>query len=346
MLDPATYEQSLQIALQQPEVQRRAEIHSLTHFEERGVPITVVALPELRRVLNTMQENRFDLYMQEMDGLDDLEFASFVDMCRKLITFQFMIFPHRRPVLPLSVLMSVKCLFRKLCGANPEFRTVLEIGPGTGYLSLILSNWGLLGNYSQVEACQTFYLLQNLLNADCFVPHYVEHALDDIPDTGFWKCLPDQEDPASVTLPDEVVLCEHFPWWKLDELATRRFDIVTANANWLEMNPAALDDYLTLLPKVLNPDGAIVSQCLGTHVYGGPEFLFQKFTSADFKLVDYRVTNNIHNAAWVRSESQVDLAAMKERVYDTRPAGRRHYSISDIVTVVEGSFYRDAAISV
>jgi hypothetical protein len=78
--------------------------------------------------------------------------------------------------------------------------------------------------------------------------------------------------------------CHHYPWWRIGELVSqdRRFDLVTSNANLLEFNPAALDDYLTLIQRVLSPAGALVVQCTGFPAQGTDEQLLDKMHAKGF----------------------------------------------------------------
>ena len=78
--------------------------------------------------------------------------------------------------------------------------------------------------------------------------------------------------------------CYHYPWWRIGELVSqdRRFDLVTSNANLLEFNPAALDDYLTLIQRVLSPAGALVVQCTGFPAQGTDEQLLDKMHAKGF----------------------------------------------------------------
>ncbi len=61
-------------------------------------------------------------------------------------------------------------------------------------------------------------------------------------------------------------VCNHYPWWRLGDVAEKRFDIVTANANLNEFSREALFQYLSVIRDVLADEGVIIAQCLG----GGP----------------------------------------------------------------------------
>ena len=58
-----------------------------------------------------------------------------LQVCQDSARFQKTYLPHRDAVLPLSTLLSSFALYKKLKGAKDTFASVLEIGPGCGYLS-------------------------------------------------------------------------------------------------------------------------------------------------------------------------------------------------------------------
>ena len=225
--------------------------------------------------------------MNELGGLTEEEFASVVNACRDAVLFQLSYLPHWKAVLPISTLMSAYALFKKMKGINPQFQSVLEIGPGCGYVSFFLRNHGALANYSQIEACESFYILQNLVNHDCFGHRMDERASLSV-DTPvvdyFVNNRPDMEFSPKMRLGKIPPLATHYPWWRIGEIVSqdRKFDIVTSNANLLEFNVPALDDYLTLMHKSLKPDGAFLVQCTGFTASGTVEQLLGKIHDKGF----------------------------------------------------------------
>ena len=162
MLEPEIYRISERLAKAQMPTWRLAQTHAVDHFEKTGFPVRVSSLREVGQLLDTMQENRFDGYMRELGGLTESEYALLIKACRDVVLFQLTYFSNRRPTLPLSTLLSVFTLHRKFLAVDRNFRSVIEIGPGCGYLPFFLRHQASLQNYSQIEACESFYLLQNL----------------------------------------------------------------------------------------------------------------------------------------------------------------------------------------
>jgi SAM-dependent methyltransferase len=230
-----------------------------------------------------MQENRFDWFMNEWQGLTELELKSVLAACRDAVLFQLTFLPGRRPVVPISTLMASFTIYNKLVRCNPQFCSVLEIGPGCGYLSFFLKQHRALSNYSQIEVCESFYLMQNLVNLYCFGPCQDERAM--IPEsaslqTSFANARQDLEIPPRLRGALPEALCVHYPWWRIGELRERedKFDFVTVNAAIMEMDPHARDDYITVIGEVLKDDGAFLMQCPGMNVYDSLEdFLAQMY---------------------------------------------------------------------
>jgi hypothetical protein len=299
MLEPEIYRRSERLAKAQLPTWRVAQTHNVDHFERSGFPVRIASLGEVGQLLDTMQENRFAKYMREFGGLTESEYALLIDVCRDAVLFQSTYLPYREPVLPISTLLSSFALYKKFLGVDANFRSVLEIGPGCGYLSFFLRRHGSLQNYSQIEACESFYILQNMVNVHCFGPRFEERAFvpKEAPVLDYFS--PPETRPGytemspTVRLGPKRPLCSHYPWWRIGELVTRdvRFQIVTSNANLLEFNAPALDDYLTLLHHVMEPDGAFVVQCTGLAASGTLETLIDKLWEKGFASLMFVLEN-------------------------------------------------------
>jgi len=287
MLDPQTYRSSEQLAKSLIPSWRVSQIHNVDHFERAGFPVRLGSVRELGQIIDTMQENRFTRYMAELGGLTQAEFDLIVEACKDAVRFQLRFLPHRQPVLPISTILSAYALYKKMRGIDPNFRSVLEIGPGCGYVSFFLARHASLTNYSQIEACESFYMLQNLVNLYCFGSRLDERALppENIPAVDYFvNPRPDMESSPRVRLGAVPPRCSHYPWWRIGELVSKevRFDIVTSNANLLEFNAPALDDYLSLMHQCLNPDGAFLVQCTGFPASGTVDQLLEKIFAKGF----------------------------------------------------------------
>lgn len=269
-MDIASYQLNERLASAVLPSWRLKALHSPHVFVSGGFPVRVQSTDELIGLLDTMQENRFDAYVQELGGLDDKDFSLLVDALTEYCLFFRVNFPGRKAPLPLSTMVAHLALAKKLRALGRPYR-MLEIGPGCGYLSFFLKDWEDLEVYSQIESTESFYILQNLVNKHVFRHRFRDHAQANIEEhaasfvTDPRGAVFDTEisPQASLDLPTR---CRHYPWWRIGEVARERFHIVTSNANLNEFSEPALAQYAWLIDQCLEPDGVLLVQCFG----GGP----------------------------------------------------------------------------
>src|SRR5580693_4323103 len=106
MLEPEAYRISERLAKAQLPTWRVAQTHNVDHFEKAGFPVRISTLREVGQLLDTMQENRFEKYMRELGGLTESEYAQVIKACRDAVLLQLTYLSNRRPILPLSTLLS------------------------------------------------------------------------------------------------------------------------------------------------------------------------------------------------------------------------------------------------
>lgn len=378
MLDPQTYRTQEQIAKSLLPSWRISQVHNLDHFERAGFPVRLSTIRELGLIVDTMQEHRFTRYMQELRGLSPNEYEQVLGACTDAVVFQLTYLPHRPPVLPISTLLSMFALYNKIRGAKPEFRSLLEIGPGCGYLSFFLRRHAALINYSQIEACESFYILQNWVNLFSYGHRHDERvlaAMDGI-EVGYYT-KPHLNLELSPTLRSRSIppLCTHYPWWRIGELVNQNitFEVVTSNANLLEFNAQALDDYLSLIQRCLRTNGVFVVQCTGYNASGTVEQLLEKLHEAGFAPLFFALDSaptrhpaggelrfgeqdsiafTTNNAVFVKRGHQlfdkyydrknyrtdfVANEAIVKSMYFTRPPERRMYDISEFTEATEAA---------
>src|SRR5205807_1476998 len=135
MLDSAAYRVSETNAKRAIADWRFSNINDPHIFQNQGFPVRADSFLDLAQILDTMQEGRFDFYMNEVGGFTDEDASSFVRACLDYIDFYRSFFQKDRVVVPLSTLIAHFVIYKKLLGYNPQFTRLLEIGPGCGYLS-------------------------------------------------------------------------------------------------------------------------------------------------------------------------------------------------------------------
>lgn len=284
---------------------RLSNINDPYIFQNQGFPVRVDSFLDLAQILDTMQEDRFDYYMKEIGGFTDEDLSFFIGACLDYVDFYHSTFQRDRVLLPLSTLIAHFVLYKKLCGYSPQFSRLLEIGPGCGYLSFFLRSHRSLFDYTQIELTESFYLLQSHINSHVFGTHFDEHALSKYsPDDGGayhpklkWHDQFHYEEQKIIKLCRNTI-CNHYPWWRIGEVANRKYEIVSSNANLNEFSREALFQYLSLIHDVLADDGVIVAQCLGG---GAPTYdtIFSNMKSAGFVPVALAWVDNVPGRIFV-----------------------------------------------
>ena len=265
-MDSTIYKQQERRAREHLANWRIAQRHNLDRFEKVGFPVRVQSVAETRQLIDTMQEGRFLGYQQELGGLSQTDACMLASACARLMEFQLTTYPGFAPRPALDSLMAMLASYKKLAGLKPGFASIVEVGPGSGYLSLFLAQHSGLKSYALTESCESFYLLQHLLNAHLFGKNF--HQTATLADAPCFFVRPN--DPLSEFIeampPSTIKPCRvtHYPWWRLGQLASNACaDIVVCNAHFLEFNVEALRDYLALFKQILVADGFIVCQCFG-----------------------------------------------------------------------------------
>jgi hypothetical protein len=235
-------------------------------FRQVGFPTEVESTDELANLLDTMHENQFDAFMTELNGMSDDEIGILLDALVDYCRFFRVHFPGPEAPIPLSTMIAHQAIAMKLRGLGMA-RRILEIGPGCGYLSFFLARWSGLENYAQIESAESFYILQNLINKYVFGHRFRDHAQAD------WGANAARigklaSEVAYLEVPTRMAVnfsavCNHYPWWRVDELAEQQFDVVTSNANVTEFSEGAFKQYVRMIDRCLSLDGCLFIQCFG-----------------------------------------------------------------------------------
>jgi hypothetical protein len=144
-------------------------------FINKGFKTTIVSSNELWKYLDTMHENRFTTNLKLLsNGLTSEEFGLFksaleiaLELSKKL----------EHPILPVDSLSRAIVQWRAINTLKNKDTSVLELGPGSGYLGLLcgLSNW----KYASVEPTQCYSVFNNLLwNFAGFKVSFASHQSD------------------------------------------------------------------------------------------------------------------------------------------------------------------------
>ena len=134
-MDTTSYRQSETLGKRALRSDRQSGIHFPGYFESTGFLTRVESQEDLVTLLDVMHNNRFDDFVAELGGLTDAAMAELVDTFVDYIRFFMTNFPSAEVPMPLSGMLSQYAISRKIRGV-PKRAAILEIGPGSGLLSL------------------------------------------------------------------------------------------------------------------------------------------------------------------------------------------------------------------
>ena len=182
-----------------------------------------------------MHEMHFETYFNSLiGGLTDSEYELVKQVTTFISQFSESSFGFKSIARPgVLAALNVFNHIRYLYGEDSR-PTILEIGPGNGYLGAMLALQGY--PYAATDVCQAFYLYQNHFWNFVFRERVVELA-----EAG------NSNGPLiSKMYPGAPV---HIPWWKFAMLppgALQDFDVITCNGVLAEMHVDALSFMLHL----------------------------------------------------------------------------------------------------
>jgi hypothetical protein len=150
---------------------------------------------------------------------------------------------------------------------------IFEIGPGSGYLGLLLANDG--HQYFAMDAAQAFYLYQKKLWSDIFGSDYFDYS-------------------ESTSRPDTAKVT-HIPWWQFANLSIPipDVDVVTINHALTEMHPQAVKTIFTRLYSAWGDTDKklVLAEGTGYDYFKRKETMFSDIRSESFGV--HRITNRV-----------------------------------------------------
>jgi hypothetical protein len=272
---------------------RAIEAFGLEVFGTLGYPFKVNDSSELWRYHDVMQEGRFEANLRLISDYTDHEFELLTKTARQILSFSERHFPIRnsgKHALTRS-LYQYQLIMKNRPHGGPL--KILEIGPGSGYLGLLLANDE--HQYFAMDAAQAFYLYQKKLWSDIYGDDYFDYS-----------------ESNSVTKSAKVV---HIPWWRFANLSILlpEVDIVTINHALTEMHENAVKTIFARLYKIWGDDDrkVVIAESLGYDFFNRKRKMFTDICELGFarsgsKSGAYIWRPNIN-------ASQAELAAAKKR---------------------------------
>ena len=271
---------------------RAIEAFGLEVFGTLGYPFKVNDESELWRYHDVMQEGRFDANLRLISKYTDHEFELITKTAKQILSFSERHLPIRnsgKRALTRS-LYQYQLIMKNRPHDGPL--KILEIGPGSGYLGLLLANDG--HQYFAMDAAQAFYLYQKKLWSDIYGSDYFDYSESS-----------SRPDSAKVT---------HIPWWRFANLAIPlpEVDIVTVNHALAEMHENAVKTIFARLYAMWGDDDKklVIAESLGYDYFKRTNIMFTNICKLGFV---YK-RNQIDLYTWRpnKAKAQAELAnAMK-----------------------------------
>jgi len=243
-------------------------------FATLGYPARARHEDQLRRYIDVMHETRTQFNMEHLlYGLTEDEFELFKQITRlvdKHATQQFGIRAHPTAALlrAIHALRIIKIV------TGPERPVVLEVGPGCGYLAMLLLMEGY--PYVGTDVVQAFYLYQNRM-LSLAASNLVELAVDD------GDILTIESPRAGTAI--------HIPWWKWVTLTPDSVKlsagIMTCNHVLCEMHSHSLAYLARMARRILSNHpggGKIVFENWGYNLLHSHESVSNKFAEYGLRL--------------------------------------------------------------
>jgi len=252
---------------------RAIESFSLEVFNAVGYPCRIDDESELWRYHDVMQEGRFESNLRLIGSCSEHEFQLITKTAKQILSFS----EHHLPIRnsgkhALSRSLYQYQLLMKHRPHDGPLR-ILEIGPGSGYLGLLLANDG--HQYFAMEAAQAFYLYQKKLWSEIYSLDYFDYSEST-----------SRLDTAKVT---------HIPWWRFANLSIPipDVDVVTINHALCEMHPQAVK---TIFARLYSAWGETDKKLVLAESWGYDYFKRKETMLADIRSESFavhRITNRV-----------------------------------------------------
>ena len=251
MLDVATYDNA-ETAAADRYSNRIVQAFYPEMFQTLGYPMRVKRADQLWRYIDVMHETRTHHNIEFLlHGMTPEEFELYkrvVKIVDEHAKENFGVRAH-----PTAALLRALHVLRLIKIVTGESRpTVVEVGPGCGYLAMLLVMEGY--PYIGTEVTQAFYLYQS---------HMLSHVAAELRDL-----VVEDRDILTIDQPKPGTAI-HIPWWKWITLTPEKINlsagIMTSNHVMCEMHPSSMA-YMAVVGR----------QVLSRHP-GGGKFIFENW---------------------------------------------------------------------
>jgi hypothetical protein len=272
---------------------RVIEAFGLEVFGALGYPFKVTDESELWRYHDVMQEGRFEANLRLISNCTDHEFELLTKTAKQILGFSERHFPIRnsgKHALTRS-LYQYQLIMKNRPHDGPL--KILEIGPGSGFLGMLLANDG--HEYFAMDAAQAFYLYQKKLWSDVYGANYFDYS-------------------ESLSRPENAKVT-HIPWWRFANLSIPlpNIDIVTVNHALAEMHENAVKTIFSRLYEMWGDDDKkiVIAEWLGYDWFNRKDTMFANIRSLGFSLE--RLLTDVYTWRPNKEKAQAEIADTKKK---------------------------------
>ena len=268
---------------------RAIESFSLEVFNTLGYPCRIDDESELWRYHDVMNEGGFNANLRMIESYSDHEFELITKTAKQILGFSERHLPIRnsgKHALTRS-LHQYQLLMKHRPHDGPL--RILEIGPGSGYLGMLLANDG--HQYFAMDAAQALYLYQKKLWSDIYGTDYFDYS-------------------ESSSRPDTAKIT-HIPWWQFANLSIPipNVDVVTINHALTEMHPQAVK---TIFARLYSAWGDTDKKLVLAESWGYDHFKRKETMLADIQSASFTVNQITNRVTIFRPNKTSALAQLIE----------------------------------
>ncbi len=278
---------------------RVIEAFSLELWNTLGYPFKVDSESELWRYHDVMQEGRFHKILQAIGKYSDHEFDLVTKTAKQILSFSERELTIRNS--GKNALVKSLYQYQLIMKQRPHDGPlqILEIGPGSGYLGLLLANDG--HQYFAMDAAQAFYLYQKKLWSDIYGSDYFDYS-------------------ESSSRPDTAKIT-HIPWWRFANLSIPipEVDIMTCNHALAEIHPKAVKTIFARLYASWgdNDKKLVLAESLGYDYFDRKQTMFWDIRNAGFfggeRINEHRIWRPNKTKAIIESKKLSEKQTFKTR---------------------------------
>ncbi len=272
---------------------RAIEAFGLEVFGTLGYPFKVNDASELWRYHDVMHEGRFDANLRLIRKFTDHEFDLITQAATQILSFSERHLPIRnsgKHALTRS-LYQYQLIMKNRPHDGPL--KILEIGPGSGYLGLLLANDG--HQYFAMDAAQAFYLYQKKLWLDIYGAGYFDYS-------------------ESSSRPDNAKVT-HIPWWRFANLSIPLpdVDIVTVNHALAEMHENAVKTIFARLYAIWGDDDKklVIAESLGYDFFKRKNIMLKNIRERGFVFTRIQTSEYTWQPNKVKAQAEEVAATRK-----------------------------------